>query len=89
MCALAAKDALQVKILRPDAAADLAGAVVVDARATHAVARIGDIELVPHAPRPVRLDLRAFIGDVAAAQVALDERGNGAALDKARQHQRP
>ena len=71
--ALVLEDALQIIVLRADAPAHLAGPVVVHPRAAHAIAGIGDVELVAHAPGALLDDLRALKFDVAAAQIALDK----------------
>ena len=81
-----AEDAVQVKVLHIQGAADFTGAVVMDARPARAVAAVGDVELVPVAPRPALLHLLALVGHVAASEVVLDQAGDRAVLDEGGQH---
>ena len=83
--ALVAEDAVEIEVLGAQRAADLAGAVVPDAGAAVAVARVGDVELVAVAPGPALGDLGALVGHVASGQVGLDELGDGGARDEVRE----
>ena len=84
--AVGTEDALQVEVGGVQRAADLTGPVVVHARPARAAATIREVELMPIAPRPAGVDVRAFIVDVPAGQVVLDEPRDGAAGDERRQH---
>ena len=80
------KDLLQIKVLGLQCAANLAGAVVVHPGAAHAESGIRNVELMAISPGAALLDFGAFVTDVAAAQFAFDERGNGAAFHKRGEH---
>jgi len=80
--ALGAEQPVEVELVDAELAADLAGAVVPDAGGAAAEARVGDVELVPEAPGVALVELRALVAHVALAQVGLDERRDGGALDE-------
>ena len=48
---LLTEDAIEVEVVHIERAADLAGAVVVHARAAATSTAVGDVELMPIAPR--------------------------------------
>ena len=76
-----------VVILRVERPAHFTGAVVPHARSAKPEAGIGDVELVAVSPGSALRHVRPDVGDVARAQLRFDERGHGATLHKARQHQ--
>ena len=80
------EQAVEIEILHIQRAADFARAVVGHARAAHAKAAIGNVELVAVTPGAALRHFRALVIDAAAAQVALDEFGDGAILHKGGQH---
>ena len=86
--AILSKKPLQVKIRSADSAADLSSAVILDDGAAQAVARVGDIELMPVAPRAALRNIRPGITDITLAQLSLYEGCNGAVLHKARHDKR-
>ena len=67
----------QIESFAVECTADLARAVVRDPLAATAAAAIGDIELVPVAPRPACGSSVALEVHVAAAEVVFDEARSG------------
>ena len=85
--ALRAENAVKIELVSAQGRAHLAGAVVPHPGSAHTEAGIGNVELMAIAPRAALIHLNALVVDVAAAQVVLNELGNGAALDELGQHQ--
>ena len=73
-------------ILHVECAANFASPVVPDARAARTVTAVGDVELVPVAPRATLRHFRSLEVHPAAAKVVLDDLRNRAAFDKRRQN---
>lgn len=80
------ENALEIKVLGLQRAADFTGAVVVHARAAHAEAGVCNVELVTIAPRAALLNFGSFVADVATAKLTLDKGSDRAAGDKRGQH---
>ena len=87
--AVLTEQALQVKVLHVQRAANLTGAVVGHARAALAVAAVGYVELMAIAPGAALLDFHALVLYVTAAQVILYEARYRGILDEGGQHLGP
>ena len=83
--ALPSENLLQIVVFQREGAAHLAGPVVPDPGSPRPKAGIRNVELMPHAPGPVRLDLRPPVIDPPGPELTADEFGDGAACDKAGQ----
>ncbi len=83
--ALLTEDAVEVEVVHVEHAADLTGAVVVYARAAATSTAVGDVELMPIAPRRPLRDLRTLIDHVPAGEIMLDQRRDRTVCNKRRQ----
>ena len=79
---LFAEDPLRVEIRRIQRPAHLAGAVVPDPYGAQSESGIGDVELVPPAPRAVLRHFFCLIADVPLSELCLDKGGDRAARHK-------
>ena len=67
------EDAVQVEVFRPERPADFSGAVVPDARAPESRPAVGDVDLVPVAPRAALGHFRPLDVHPPAAEIGPDE----------------
>ena len=81
------EDTLDIKIFDGKRSADLAGAVVPDARRAESEAGVRDVELMAIAPRAALLHVQTLKADVPRAELALDEVRDGAGLDEFRERE--
>ena len=85
--ALLTEDALHVKIFDRKCPTNFTSTVIPETRRAQTKAGVGDVKLVPIAPRPALLHVQPLKADVPRAELALDEVRDGAALDEFRERE--